>query len=567
MSTWQKYTKYIKNINEYINPQKLGTTGNTYLVEHNESHKRYVSRTYEELVTDQDQQSFFNEITFRITEQYPELMPIKALNLKDYNGENHPTILSYYMEKGSLEDNFNVLTKTQKYIIINSIANCCDFLHKCEVFHLNLNPNNILLDPQYYPRITDYYGFKIHKLIEKIDNKIGLSLYMAPEVIHEKKFGPEADVYSFGIIAYEILTNDRSFTNMVKKYESFDDIPQNILPNLSLIKNDHLRSIVMKCLSLDPKERPTFPDIIESLNDKLIKKDMKVEHRDLQKYINFQSLERAKLKDPVAMNRIGCIRDYEKADIKEILKYYDGAIEQGNGSAMFNKVGMLYFGRNCQRNVEEAMKLMKLAIKHNNPFAMTNYGCFLFFGVDVPRDTEEGLYYLKTGVKANNSYAMLELGKIYLNGFSVPTNTDKALQLFEKSASLQNAGAMVCLAQMYKNGNGVQKDINVAIKWLKEAIDLYSNEAKCVLADIYAYEDGFKNEEEALRLLDEAIEDNYTKAVIKKHNLIFHDNKKDADEDLIDVCYIDFFDGLHIEKPKSHHIKYLPKSDFQNSSH
>lgn len=155
------YSKYIKNIkNEYSIIRPLGPTGNTVLVEHIESHKKRVAKIYDEWEADEEQQSFLNEIGFRVSEKYPELIAIKALNFKDFNDENRPTIIIDYMEDGSLEDKFLVLETNQKIIILYSIANCLSFLHSNKISHLNLHPRNILLDPSNFPRITDYYGYK-----------------------------------------------------------------------------------------------------------------------------------------------------------------------------------------------------------------------------------------------------------------------------------------------------------------------------------------------------------------------------------------------------------------------
>lgn len=399
-----------------------------------------------------------------------------------------------------------------------------------------------------------------------IDKRIGLSLYMAPEVIYEKKFGPKADIYSFGIIAYEILTNDKSFTDIANNYESFDAVPRNIFPNLSLITNDNLRDMVMKCLSSDPNKRPTTEEIISILDDKKIQKDIGVTFKDFQKYFTFQCLEKAKKNDPEALNRLGCIRDYSKANKDETLHFYDEAIKLGNPRAMFNKSSMLYFGRNCSKDIDEAIKLMKMAVDHNNSNAMTNYGCLLFYGLNVPRDTEDGLYYLNSAKKQNNPFAFLNLGRIYLNGYSVPQNVGRGIQLIEQAANMENTDALVELARIYRRGTYVQKNLDEAIRLLKKAVELYSNEARCLLAEIYVNEESVKNEKEALRLLDEAIEDGCPEAYRKKDYLERNIKFKDEDGDLIDVCYIDFFDGLPIEKPKNHHIAYLKKKDFTSNT-
>ena len=131
---------------------------------------------------------------------------------------------------------------------------------------------------------------------------------------------------------------------------------------------------------------------------------------------------------------------------------------------------------------------------------------------------------------------------------------------------MDNPDALVELAKIYWHGTKVPKNLDEAIRLLKKAVEFYSNEARCLLADIYINEESVKNEAEALRLLDEAIKDGYPKADLKKENLRNHIKTKDEDSDLIDVGYVDFFDGLPIEKLKIHHIAYLKKSDFTSKS-
>ena len=58
------FSKYIRNIkNEFNIIRNLGVTGNTLLVEHKLSHKEFVAKICDELETDEDQQSFLNEMS------------------------------------------------------------------------------------------------------------------------------------------------------------------------------------------------------------------------------------------------------------------------------------------------------------------------------------------------------------------------------------------------------------------------------------------------------------------------------------------------------------------------
>lgn len=95
--------------------------------------------------------------------------------------------------------------------------------------------------------------------------------WMAPEVLRGETYEEPADVYSYGIILYEILTGkipyqNRSFTQvrgLVGYLGEKPSIPQNV--------NKQLRKIVNNCLISEPKRRPGFDNII-SFFEKLEKR-------------------------------------------------------------------------------------------------------------------------------------------------------------------------------------------------------------------------------------------------------------------------------------------------------
>ena len=107
------------------------------------------------------------------------------------------------------------MDNTKKLINIFGIASAMEYLHSKSIIHGNLNPSNILLDENYYPKIFDF----INSVDEKSSIKFPISIntqspvYTAPEFYTDHEVTQSGDVFSFGMIVYEILSNKHPFKN------------------------------------------------------------------------------------------------------------------------------------------------------------------------------------------------------------------------------------------------------------------------------------------------------------------------------------------------------------------
>jgi serine/threonine-protein kinase CTR1 len=87
------------------------------------------------------------------------------------------------------------------------IAKSVNYLHHfpTPVIHRDLKSLNILLDDAFTAKISDF-GWTRFKA-DSMTNRIGTYQWMAPEVITGSRYSESADVYSFGVIMWELLTN------------------------------------------------------------------------------------------------------------------------------------------------------------------------------------------------------------------------------------------------------------------------------------------------------------------------------------------------------------------------
>jgi len=136
------------------------------------------------------------------------------------------------------------------------------------VIHRDLKTANLLYDENMRIKVCDF-GLSETKPEgkEKYDRQPkGTPLYMAPEVMKGESITVKVDVYSFGIIMWEVLTGQEAFSN----FDNFDDfykavvikhhrppIPDDVTPELRLLLED--------CWAPEPTKRPDFTEIVERL--------------------------------------------------------------------------------------------------------------------------------------------------------------------------------------------------------------------------------------------------------------------------------------------------------------
>ena len=191
-------------------------------------------------------------------------------------------ILMQLAEKGSLGDIIKSLNKsippenfkaTQKQIILVGIAKAMMYLHNHNIVHRDLKPDNILLDKNYQPLLSDFGLSKFNKENTKnTKNEIGTLKYMAPE-IHSNPlyYDPEkADVYSYAILAYEVITGTVAFgkiTDITSFKFQVSDINNPLRPHLFDNEYGLLGKLLTECWSNNPLQRPTFEDIFNRISD------------------------------------------------------------------------------------------------------------------------------------------------------------------------------------------------------------------------------------------------------------------------------------------------------------
>lgn len=129
--------------------------------------------------------------------------------------------------------------------------------HDCCVLHRDLKPQNIMLDGRGRVRITDFGIAELAGHVDRHDIRSGTPQYMAPEQISGREVTERSDLYSLGLILYEIFTGKPAFGENRPRALTTDEDPQPASPSSIVSDLDpDIEQLIVDCLQMDPDARP-----------------------------------------------------------------------------------------------------------------------------------------------------------------------------------------------------------------------------------------------------------------------------------------------------------------------
>jgi serine/threonine protein kinase len=171
-----------------------------------------------------------------------------------------------FCEGGSL---LSLLSDTSRYYeylpIALDIANGMAYLHSRNVIHRDLKPSNILLTRDHRAKISDF-GMSVANTGQELTAETGTYRYMAPEVIRHEVYSSNADVYSFGIVLWQLITREVPFATMTPIQAAFA-VAGGRRPEIPLSTPPRLRALIEACWDQDSHKRPSFAWIGMELAD------------------------------------------------------------------------------------------------------------------------------------------------------------------------------------------------------------------------------------------------------------------------------------------------------------
>ena len=130
--------------------------------------------------------------------------------------------------------------------------------HEAGILHRDLKPANVMIDGRGRARITDFGLAGLAEDIHQRDTNSGTPAYMAPEQLTGRGVSVRSDIYSLGLVLYELFTGKRAFeADTVAELreireESHPPTPSSVVDGL----DPAIERVILKCLEIDPRDRP-----------------------------------------------------------------------------------------------------------------------------------------------------------------------------------------------------------------------------------------------------------------------------------------------------------------------
>mmetsp|Transcript_5125 Transcript_5125/g.13552 ORF Transcript_5125/g.13552 Transcript_5125/m.13552 type:complete len:208 (-) Transcript_5125:143-766(-) len=157
---------------------------------------------------------------------------------------------------------------------LHDVAKGCAYLHARSpaVLHRDLKPPNVLYNEQHECKLCDFgTALLLAPFDEPPTEEIGTAMYMAPEVDGAKPYGLPADIFSFGVMAYEcyyVLEYGTDFyADMDAVFNGMEVLgpvrsePQEMPERPSSCADDGVWDLVCACLDVQPDKRPEAKQI------------------------------------------------------------------------------------------------------------------------------------------------------------------------------------------------------------------------------------------------------------------------------------------------------------------
>ncbi len=186
---------------------------------------------------------------------------IKILDYGEF--EDIPYLVMDYIPGGTLKQlTGNPIPWKEAAKMIIPIAEALGYAHKQDVIHRDVKPSNILLDEEGRLLLTDFGIAKILETTETIDLTksgfgIGTPEYMPPEVFEDQSLDGRADIYSLGIVFYELITGRTPFKAdtplAILKKHAFEPLPRP--SNYVLELPASVEKFLYKALAKKPEDR------------------------------------------------------------------------------------------------------------------------------------------------------------------------------------------------------------------------------------------------------------------------------------------------------------------------
>jgi len=207
---------------------------------------------------------FLQEAQVMARTSHPNLVQVHDMELQ---GNVNYLVLEFIRGR-SLRDwmNQSEIPPPQVFAVMHGVLQALDYAHRHAIVHRDMKPENVLISDEGMVKVAD---FGIARLLDdtgvggtatKTGTTVGTPQYMSPEQVASSKVDGRSDLYSAGIMFYELVVGqppftasdaDGPFTLMAKHVQAPPKPPSVFRPGL----NPELEEVILKSLSKRPEDR------------------------------------------------------------------------------------------------------------------------------------------------------------------------------------------------------------------------------------------------------------------------------------------------------------------------
>jgi NIMA (never in mitosis gene a)-related kinase len=245
-----------------------GAFGKAYLAKSDNEDEQYViKQVIMEEMTDQEKRDTFNEAIILKKLDHPNIIKFKEV-FRQKRPKDALNIVTEFADGGDLgqkieEQKKKPFPESQILDYITQICLALQHIHKKHIIHRDLKSNNVFLMKSGIVKVGDFGIAKgLKSTWDKAKTMVGTPYYLSPEIINSKPYDSKSDIWALGVLLYELMTFKMPFNAVSLPLLSIK-INRGVYAPPPGIYSSELKDLLKKCLTLDPKGRPTINEILQ----------------------------------------------------------------------------------------------------------------------------------------------------------------------------------------------------------------------------------------------------------------------------------------------------------------